>query len=151
MGTKKYFGFLYLIINKTNGRSYIGRKQYRKLGKKRSKTYGHQYAWKYYKSSCKSLLADIEELGKSSFSFYCLAEFEDRRDLHYAEVQCIMQYNALIDSNFYNYHAPDIYVNPPCLGLRRRRELVSTLRERVLANVKISKESHSLSRYRKLW
>jgi len=133
MDDKSYFGFIYLIVNKTNGHAYIGRKQYRKAGKKRSKTYGHQNAWRNYKSSCKRLLADIKEFGKESFDFYCLMECEDRTDLYYWEVKLIMQYDALIHNNFYNDHAPDIYVLPKCLGIRKRKELIPTLIQRSIS------------------
>ena len=135
MGSEEYEGFLYLIVNKANKRSYIGRKTYRVL-KKKAKTYGKSTNWRVYKSSAKALISDIEELGKEFFDFYCLAEYKDRRDLHYAEVKAIMQYDAIIKEDWYNNHAPEIYVPPPCLAYRNRRETITTLVERSVNNAK---------------
>jgi len=133
MGTDAYVGFLYLIVNKANGRSYIGRKLYRSTGKK---TKGKALPWRTYKSSAKSLLADIKELGNEFFDFYCLGEFKDKRDLHYAEVKAMMETDALISKAWYNYHAPEIYLPPPWTGYRYRRENIMTLVKRSVDNAK---------------
>ena len=130
MGTDAYAGFLYLIVNKETGKSYIGRKQYRVMGKKRSKGYGKSSNWRVYKSSAKPLLADIKALGNESFDFYCIAEFVDKRDLHYAEVKAIMHYDAIVSDRWYNNHAPEIYVPPPWTNFRYRRETLTTLIKR---------------------
>jgi len=130
MGTDKYVGFLYLIVDKISGKAYIGRKQYRVMGKKRSKAYGKTSNWRVYKSSAKPLLADIKEKGIESFDFYCIAEFVDKRDLHYAEVKAIMQHDAIINERFYNNHCPEIYCPPPWTNFRYRRETLTTLIER---------------------
>ena len=131
MGTHDYCGFLYLVVDKVSGQGYLGRKLYRKGGKKTSRTFGHQAGWRNYKTSCKSILKNIKENGKGSFEFYCLAEYENKLDLHYAEVKAIMENDAIIKDSFYNNHSPEIYVPPPCRPFRRRRESITTLMKRV--------------------
>jgi len=136
MGTHDYCGFLYIMINKITGRCYIGRKLYRKGGKKTNKTYGHQAAWRGYKSSSKIILEEIKENGIESFEFYCIAEYENKLDLHYAEVKAIMDNDAIIRKEFYNYHSPEIYVPPPCLSSRKRKETINMLIKRNKTNGK---------------
>jgi len=133
MGTQNYCGFVYLVVHKASGRAYIGRKLYRKGGSKKSKTYGHQAAWRNYKTSNKNIMEDIKKNGIGSFEFYCLAEYENKLDLHYAEVKTIMANDAIIKSEFYNNHSPEIYVPPPCRTFRRRRESINTLIQRALS------------------
>ena len=130
MGTPKYHGFLYLMVNKMTDRKYWGRKQFRKGGKKTSKTYGHQDAWRNYKSSSKIILEEIKENGIDSFEFYCIAEYENKLDLHYAEVKAIMASDAIIRKDYYNFHSAEIYVPPPCLPFRKRKKSINALLKR---------------------
>ena len=65
-----YFGFVYLITNKSNGRRYIGRKylwQFRTpKGKKRKVK--SESDWKNYYGSCPELKEDIGKFGRENFS-----------------------------------------------------------------------------------
>ena len=45
--------------------------------------------------SSKSLLEDIDKLGKKHFSFKILAEFKNKRSLRYYECYYQMKYNVL--------------------------------------------------------
>ena len=130
MNDRQYFGFLYLIVNNISGRAYIGRKQYRKGGKKSSKSYGQQNAWRQYTSSSATLKEDIATLGKENFSFYALAEYEDRTDLHYWENYLIYTNGCLLSGDWYNNHVNDVYVLPKRLPGRWRKESVKELIER---------------------
>lgn len=79
----KYFGFIYLITCKVTGRMYIGKKQYhiwhkRKIAKENN--------WHYYTGSSKDLNYDIKSMGKESFEFKILKNFNTRGGLSYGEV-----------------------------------------------------------------
>ena len=68
---KQYYGFVYLIRNKTNGKQYIGRKYFTKAAtrqvNKKKKKIRKDSGWKEYWSSSQKLLAEIEERGKQVF------------------------------------------------------------------------------------
>jgi hypothetical protein len=65
----EYFGFVYLITNKSNGRRYIGRKylwQFRTpKGKKRKVK--SESDWKNYYGSCPELKEDIDQIWQRKF------------------------------------------------------------------------------------
>ena len=71
MGDLKYVGFIYVIRDDYN--FYLGKKHY-KAGN-----------WKNYSSSSNLLKEIFEEVGKESFKFYCIAEYETVGQLSYAE------------------------------------------------------------------
>ena len=66
----EYYGFVYSIINKTNGREYIGRKYFWQFrtpkGKKRKVK--SESDWKKYYGSCPELKEEIEQFGRQNFS-----------------------------------------------------------------------------------
>lgn|SRR5574337_49412 len=68
-----WFGFIYLITNKINGRRYIGKKNFtfkkRYQLHKRSRIKYVQSDWKSYNSSCTELQNDIAKLGEENFTF----------------------------------------------------------------------------------
>lgn len=68
-----WFGFIYLIVNKLNGRRYYGKKNFsfkkRYQLHKRSRIKFVQSDWKEYNSSCEELKADIVKLGPENFTF----------------------------------------------------------------------------------
>ena len=68
------FGFVYLIINKSDKRKYIGSKQMVKKvtkkplkGKKNKRHSTAESDWKTYTGSCRELNEDIEKLGENNF------------------------------------------------------------------------------------
>ena len=65
-----YFGFVYLITNKSNQRQYIGRKYFwsfrKPPGKKRKVK--QESDWKKYYGSCPELKEDVKKYGKETFS-----------------------------------------------------------------------------------
>ena len=65
-----YFGFVYLITNKSNKRQYIGRKYFwsfrKPPGKKRKVK--QESDWKKYYGSCPELKEDLKLYGKEIFS-----------------------------------------------------------------------------------
>ena len=86
MDSDKNFGFLYVIYDVKNDVSYLGKKQYRSWGKKRSKTYGKEMNWRSYSGSSRHLNDAIKAHGKKNFTFTVLGQFETRSELTYAEV-----------------------------------------------------------------
>ena len=85
------YGFVYLIVNKINGRKYIGRKYFwsfrKPPGKKRRVK--KESDWKKYYGSCPELKEDVEQFGKQNFSRTILSlhktpgktNFEETRQL----------------------------------------------------------------------
>ena len=86
-----YFGFVYLITNKSNSRRYIGRKYFwsfrKPKGKKRKVK--QESDWKKYYGSCPELKEDILKYGRENFSRTILSlhhtagktNFEETRQL----------------------------------------------------------------------
>lgn len=113
--TSMYEGFVYLIINKTNNRKYIGRKYINSKRRtrptkatKRRKLVISESDWKYYKSSSIELQGDIEKYGVENFSFVVLEWFENRLRTIYAEMEYQVKNDVLTrklpsgDYEFYN-------------------------------------------------
>jgi hypothetical protein len=86
------FGFVYIIINLKNKKSYIGCKQYFNYTKKKRKSESN---WKTYMGSSKHLLEDIKKIGKKNFKFEIIEEFKNKRSLRYYECYYQMKYNVL--------------------------------------------------------
>ena len=86
------FGFVYIIINLKNKKSYIGCKQYFNYKKTKKKSESN---WKTYMGSSKHLLEDIEKIGKENFQFEIIAEFKNKRSLKYYECYYQIKYNVL--------------------------------------------------------
>lgn len=90
---EEYFGFVYLIENKVDGRKYIGRKNFfstqrkKVLNRKNRKTITKESDWRSYCSSCKELKLDISEIGKENFNFIILSLHLSKGDLNYSEVE----------------------------------------------------------------
>ena len=86
------FGFVYIIINLKNKKSYIGCKQYFNYTKKKRRSESN---WKTYMGSSKHLLEDIKKIGKKNFKFEIIEEFKNKRSLRYYECYYQMKYNVL--------------------------------------------------------
>jgi hypothetical protein len=120
-----YFGFVYLIENKQNGRKYIGRKylwQFRTpKGKKRKVK--SESNWKEYYGSCPELKEDIDKLGRENFSRTILSLHKTKGKTNYEETRQLFINNVLTEGldngepAFYNsnvlsrYFRKDYYGN----------------------------------------
>ena len=95
-----YFGFVYLITNKSNGRSYIGRKYFRSFkkppGKKRKVK--QESDWKKYYGSCPELKEDIKKYGKETFSRVILSLHTTKGLCNYEETKQLFLNNVLSES-----------------------------------------------------
>lgn len=84
------FGFVYVIENTVTNQFYIGKKQFRRLGSKRSKFYGREVSWRSYTGSSTVVNADIKKLGKDKFKFTMIDVYYSKGGLYYAEAYCQM-------------------------------------------------------------
>jgi hypothetical protein len=96
----EYFGFVYLITNKTNGRKYIGRKylwQFRTpKGKKRKVK--SESDWKKYYGSCPELKEDIDRIGKDNFSRTILSLHKTKGKTNYEETRQLFTNRVLTEA-----------------------------------------------------
>jgi len=86
------FGFLYLMINRTEGMAYIGKRQFWKY-KKGSMTKTGANTWRLYKSSSSHIEECIKE--GDEFSYHMLGVFETRAWLSYGEAYLQMALDTL--------------------------------------------------------
>ena len=120
-----YFGFVYLIENKLNGKKYIGRKylwQFRTpKGKKRKVK--SESDWKNYYGSCPELKEDIDKIGRENFSRTIISLHKTKGKTNYEETRQLFVNNVLTEGldngvpAFYNsnvlsrYFRKDYYGN----------------------------------------
>jgi hypothetical protein len=129
----KFFGFVYLVTNKQDGRKYIGRKNFwlrdSKPGTKTVKTTNRQSQhwkpaawkesdWRTYTGSSKELSKDIDKYGKDNFTFEILKQCRSRGSLVYSEVEHQVKLGCLWKKNddtyqFYNRQIAAIRFRPP--------------------------------------
>ena len=85
----EYYGFVYRIINKTNGREYIGRKYFWQFrtpkGKKRKVK--SESDWKKYYGSCPELKEEIGKVGRENFSRTILSLHNTKGKTYYEETR----------------------------------------------------------------
>jgi hypothetical protein len=95
-----YFGFVYLITNKSNQRQYIGRKYFwsfrKPPGKKRKVK--QESDWKKYYGSCPELKEDIKKYGKETFSRVILSLHKTKGLCNYEETKQLFLNNVLSES-----------------------------------------------------
>ena len=110
------FGFVYIIINLKNKKSYIGCKQYFNYTKKKRKSESN---WKTYMGSSKHLKADIKKIGKKHFRFEVISEYINKRSLRYYEAHYQMKWDVLTaviegtdEPAFYNSYVGGKFYRP---------------------------------------
>ena len=95
-----YFGFVYLIANKSNQRQYIGRKYFWSFrtpkGKKRKVK--SESDWKNYYGSCPELKEDIEQFGRQNFSRTILSLHKTKGKTNLEETRRLFFHNVLTES-----------------------------------------------------
>jgi hypothetical protein len=128
-----YFGFVYIIENKTNNRKYIGKKYfwYKKKKKKTKKELAEtkgkgrpslfteiivETDWKTYAGSNKYLKEDIKNLDKNNFTYTIVKLCKTKKELTYWETKFQFVYSVLENSNeWYNdnilgkFYSSDLY------------------------------------------
>lgn len=103
------YGFVYRIINTTNGHDYVGRKYFwRKVtrpplkGKKNKRRSLAETDWKEYWGSSDRLQADIEQLGKDKFTREIVRLCKTKGETNYMEAYTQIKENVLLREDNYN-------------------------------------------------
>ena len=95
-----FFGYVYLITNKTTGQKYIGRKYFvqkrKPKGGKRRVT--SESDWKKYYGSSPELKADVSRYGKNNFSREILSLHTTLGKVNYEETKQLFLNNVLMES-----------------------------------------------------
>ena len=116
-----YFGFVYLITNKSNQRQYIGRKYFwsfrKPPGKKRKVK--QESDWKKYYGSCPELKEDIKKYGKETFSRKILSLHKTKGLCNYEETKQLFLNNVLSESLD---NGEPAYYNSNILGRYMRKD-----------------------------
>jgi len=101
-----YYGFVYSIQNKTNGKTYIGRKYFTSAGYKqvkgKRKKIRKSSGWENYWGSNEKLKEDVKLLGKENFKRTILHLCKSRSECQYWETAEIFLCHALVRESFYN-------------------------------------------------
>ena len=97
---RDYFGFVYLITNKSNQRQYIGRKYFWSFrtppGKKRKVK--QESDWKKYYGSCPELKEDLKLYGKEIFKREILSLHTTKGTCNYEETKQLFLNNVLSEA-----------------------------------------------------
>ena len=116
-----YYGFVYHIINNTNGRQYIGRKYFWKFrtpkGKKRKVK--SESDWKKYYGSCPELKEDIKLYGKEQFKREILSIHKAKGMVNFEETRQLFINNVLTEAMSDGIPA---YYNSNILGRYMRKD-----------------------------
>ena len=116
-----YYGFVYLITNKSNQRQYIGRKYFwsfrKPPGKKRKVK--QESDWKKYYGSCPELKEDLKKYGKETFSRVILSLHTSKGLCNYEETKQLFLNNVLSESLDNGMPA---YYNSNILGRYMRKD-----------------------------
>ena len=103
------FGFIYEIVNLTNGKKYIGKKQMKRKirrnplkGKKRKRIDYIESDWKTYTGSSDALNIDIATFGKDKFTFNILEFGYSKSELAYKEIKLQLERDVLLKEEYYN-------------------------------------------------
>jgi hypothetical protein len=99
-------GFVYLIRNELNGKSYIGKKLFRfkktKQVKGKKKKVLVQSDWQDYYSSSDELKADVAALGAEHFYREIIHLCKSKGTMNYLELREQMDRRVLETTNWYN-------------------------------------------------
>ena len=95
-----FYGFVYLITNKSNGKRYIGRKYFwsfrKPPGKKRKVK--QESDWKKYYGSCPELKDDVKKYGKENFSREMLSLHTTKGNCNFEETKQLFLNNVLSEA-----------------------------------------------------
>ena len=116
-----FFGYVYLITNKTTGKKYIGRKYFvqkrKPKGGKRRVT--SESDWKKYYGSSPELKADVSRYGKNNFSREILSLHTTLGKVNYEETRQLFLNNVLMESLD---DGTPMYYNSNILGRYMRKD-----------------------------
>lgn len=84
------YGYIYIVTNKSNGKRYIGQRNY------------NNETEELYLGSGKLIQTAIKKYGKKNFTKEIICEGKDKNELDELEKKLIKEYNAVEDEMFYN-------------------------------------------------
>jgi len=103
------YGFIYRIINTTNGHDYIGRKYFTTIkkrpplkGKKNKRRETVETDWKDYWGSSARLVEDMARVGKDKFTREIIHLCKSRGETNYMEAYYQFKEGVLLKENNYN-------------------------------------------------
>jgi hypothetical protein len=116
-------GFVYVIRNRDDGRSYIGQKKFgakrKTTVKGKTKRVYKKSDWQRYYGSNAELQADVERLGEDSFRREILHICKSKAEMNYLELQEQMDRRVILQ--------PRLYYNAYVGGRISRRQLTALL------------------------
>lgn len=131
-------GFIYLIVNKTNKKLYIGKKKtvsetrISVAGSIRKKKVVKPSNWRVYYGSCKELTEDISKIGKDKFDRYILGAYDELHTVNYGEAELQFLLQVLDEEGEFKYYNKNIKITsmrPPVdrLYVERVKEIIKGL------------------------
>ena len=95
-----YYGFVYLIRNTLNHRSYLGRKYFWQFRtpKGKNRKVKSESDWKKYYGSCPELKEDIQKFGKENFTRNILSLHRTKGKTNFEETRQLFVHNVLTES-----------------------------------------------------
>jgi hypothetical protein len=128
-----YFGFTYLITNKSNGKQYVGKKQFYlwsgpvggfKCTDPRNEWWDpkawRENEWRFYTGSCDELNVEIQKGNVWDYKYEVLEMCHDRLSLHISEINHMILWDVLYDMDpetgdyrFYNKNIASLEFRPP--------------------------------------
>lgn len=105
--TETYVGFVYLITNLTNGKMYVGKKNFRKSRKlvrktKRPKRVYSSSDWESYHGSNEYLSTDVSTIGPENFKREIIRLCRSKGEMSYYEAKEQLQRDVLLREDYYN-------------------------------------------------
>lgn len=105
----EWFGFVYRITCLSNGKKYIGKKQFWSnqkrpplKGQKRSRRVTKESDWKKYYGSSNELKEDLQKYGKENFKREILELTTCKWESAYLELMWQLKENAILREDYYN-------------------------------------------------
>jgi hypothetical protein len=94
------FGYVYLIVNRTTGKKYIGRKYFTQCRKPRGgkRRVSSESDWKKYYGSSPELKQDVKQFGRNSFSREILSLHATKGKVNFEETKQLFINNVLTES-----------------------------------------------------
>lgn len=109
-------GFIYLIVNKTNKKLYIGKKKtisetkVAVAGSLRKKKVVKPSNWRTYYGSCKELTADISKIGSHNFDRYILGAYDELHTVNYGEAELQFLLKVLDEGGEFEFYNKNIKI-----------------------------------------